>query len=195
MKKIIAGYVILICLLIASLSVTYAAFSDKGKYTGSTFNVATTDLKLLNDITLGTDSGNLVDEKPGPTFNNVTSDWWADYPIKIYNNASTALDLISYANYTTANDPRNLRESIYCEIFEWNDNNANGIAETEEIGNSVGSNTILRWKNDGQPIGIINMGEVKGYILRFWTTSTFSSTNQGERAVFDFEFHAIGKSS
>ena len=180
-------------LMVLSVGVVYAAFSDKGKYTGSSFNVASADIKILNDVALGIVASNLVEEKPGPTFNNVSPSWASDYPIKIYNNATSTLTITSNAYYETINDPDELRSYIYCEILEWNDANTNGTVETGELGTSLGNKTLLKWKTEGITIGNINQGEVKGYILRFTTTSTFPLTKQGKSGLFDFEFTSVGQ--
>lgn len=176
----------------ATFGVTYAAFSDKGKYGGSTFNVASADLKLLSDLTQGTVPTNLVDEKPGPVFNNIVPSWISDYPIKLYNNATTPLNVFSTANYDTIKDPAEVRQAIYCEILEWNDTDADGVVDSGEEGASKGMKQLLKWKTEGLDLGQIAMGEAKGYILRFTTLSSFSSALQGKSGIFDFEFNATG---
>jgi hypothetical protein len=176
----------------ATFGISYAAFSDKGKYSGSTFNVASADIKLLSDVSQGADLANLVDEKPGPVFNNIGPSWTSDYTIKLYNNATTPLNIFSTAYYETLRDPGELRGVISCEIFEWNDVNANGTVDEGEIGGSYGAKTIIKWKTEGIQIGQLSIGEAKGYILRFTTTSTFSSLLQGKTGEFDFEFTATG---
>jgi predicted ribosomally synthesized peptide with SipW-like signal peptide len=192
MKRILifSGLLIVISALI--FGATYAAFSDKGKYTGSSFNVGSADIKLLNDLSQGIDPANLVDEKPGPVFNNISPSWTGDYGVKLYNNATTPLNIFSTANYETANDPNELRQVIYCEIFDWDDANANGVVESEEIGTSHGMKQLIKWKTEGLDLGQIALGEAKGYLLRFTTTSSFSPIYQGKTGIFDFEFNATG---
>ncbi len=179
-------------MLVVTLGATYAAFSDKATYTGSTFSVASADLKLLNDVSLGIEETNLVDTKPGPSFQNIAPSWHQDYLVKLYNNATTPLTVTSYSNYETVNDPDELRQLIYCEIIPWDDVNGNGVVDTDELGTSLGMKTLIKWKTEGVVLGQINMGEAKGYVLRFNTLSNFSETKQGKSAIFDFEFNAVG---
>lgn len=192
-KKAIITYLSLGLLLAWSVGATYAAFSDKGKYLGSTFNVGSADLKILDDVSVGLDPTNLIDEKPGPTFDNISPEWTQQYGIKLYNNATTILDVTSNANYETANDPDELRQYIYCEIFEWDDANSDGIVDTAEIGDSKGMKTLIKWKTEGLNLGEIATGEVKGYVLRFSTQTAFPVSKQGKSGIFDFEFNAVGR--
>jgi hypothetical protein len=192
MKKaiIFCAFIALACTI--AFGVTYAAFSDKSKYLGSSFNIGSADLKLLNDVSQGTDTSNLVDEKPGPVFNNIGPSWTSDYAIKLYNKATTPLNIFSTAYYETANDPNELRSVIYCEILDWSDTNANGVVDSGEVGTSYGTKQMIKWKTEGLSIGQIAIGEAKGYVLRFTTTSSLSSTLQGKNGIFDFEFNATG---
>jgi hypothetical protein len=102
------------------------------------------------------------------------------------------LNIFSTAYYETANDPNELRQVIYCEIYDWNDANSNGIVDNGELGTSYGMKQLIKWKTEGLSIGQIAMGEAKGYVLRFTTTSSFSPTLQGKTGIFDFEFNATG---
>jgi hypothetical protein len=192
MKKAILFCALIATVCAATFGATYAAFSDKGKYAGATFNVGSADLKLLNDVSLGTGPTNLVDEKPGPVFNNIGPSWVSNYAIKLYNNATTPLNIFSTANYDTAKDPAEVRQAIYCEILAWNDIDADGVVDTGEEGTSYGMKQLIKWKTEGLDIGQIAMGEAKGYILRFTTLSSFSPTLQGKSGIFDFEFNATG---
>jgi predicted ribosomally synthesized peptide with SipW-like signal peptide len=187
-KRTLYIYVAIALLCAATAGATYAAFSDRGKYLGSKFMVASADLKLLNDLTQGTTPSNLLDEKPGPVFDNIGPGTKVDYPIKMWNSGSSSVNVASNANYETANDPAELRQVILAEILEWNDANSNGVAEAEEIGVSLGNKTIVKWKTEGIPIGVLTVGEIKGYILRFSAPTTLSSTLQGATGIFDFEF-------
>ncbi|EKD99555.1 MAG: hypothetical protein ACD_22C00234G0014 [uncultured bacterium] len=175
------------------LGVTYAAFTDKGTLAGSTFNVGSGDLKILNNPALGIELSNLVDEKPGPTFSNINPNWHQDYGLKLYNNASSPLGIFSNANYATANDPDELRSIIYVEIFVWTDANSDGIIQESEIGASKGNKTITKWKTEGIDLGTIGTGELKSYVLRFYTLASFPDSKQGKSGIFDFEFNAIGQ--
>lgn len=188
MKRTLYIYVAIALLCAATAGAAYAAFSDRGKYVGAKFMVASAELKLLNDLTMGTQSSNLVDEKPGPVFNNIGPGTKVDYLIKMWNSGTSNVNVTSNANYETANDPAELRQVLTAEIIEWNDANANGIVETEEVGTSLGSKTFVKWKTEGIPLGVFTVGEVKGYILRFTAPTNLSATLQGAMGIFDFEF-------
>jgi len=79
--------------------IAFAAFGDKGEILGSTFTVASADIKFLEDLTLGIDPNNLVDELPGPIFSNIRPEWSENYLVKIYNNGTASLQLSSNADY------------------------------------------------------------------------------------------------
>ncbi len=177
----------IICCVIAG--VAYAAFTDKGKLTGSSFSIGSGDIKLVKDVTSGTNTDNLADEMAGPTFTGITPNWKKDYLMKIYNNATTKVAIISNANYLTANDPEELRSIIYVEPFEWNDLNSNGTVDTNEEGLSLGKKSITKWKTEGFNFGQLDSGNTKSIILRF-STDTISATKQGKTGVFDFEIDA-----
>jgi hypothetical protein len=192
MKKTILTVVGAAAVTTLMLGAVYAGFfSDKAKYSGSTFNVGSADLKLLNDVSFPAEGANLVDDMPGPVIDNVSPNWWQDYPIKIMNNATTDLSLVTNANYETANDPAELRQLIYVEPFEWNDENLDGVVDEGEIGTSYGRKTIVKWKTEGYNLGTLTKGSVKGLILRF-STDSVSPAKQGTSGMFDFEFNALG---
>lgn len=176
--------------VIALAGATWAAFSDKGKVLGSTFSVGNSDIKLLKNIAGDASLQNLKDEIAGPNFANLTPNWTQDYLVKIYNNGSTPLQLASNSNYETANDPDDLRTYIYVEPIEWNDVNGDGIYDPGEEGLNYSAKSITKWKTEGYEMGIINIGEIKGYILRFSTTN-LSDTKQGATGSFDFEINAV----
>lgn len=176
------------CFVIAG--VAYAAFTDKGKITGSSFSIGSGDIKLVKDVTKEISSDNLTDELTGPTFLGITPNWTKDYLVKIYNNATTKVNLTSNSNYATANDPEELRSIIFVEPIEWNDTNANGIIDTGEEGTSLGKKSITKWKTEGYTFGQINSGSTKSLILRF-STDSVSSTKQGKSGIFDFEIDAV----
>src|SRR3989344_3261601 len=131
-------YLVITLGLIATAGIAYASFADKGEILGSSFSVGSADIKLLIDITGGVDDSNLTDQLNGPSFTNITPNWEEDYLVKLYNNASTALQLTTNADYLTANDPDDLRSIIYVEPIPWNDINNNGIVESGETSTSIG---------------------------------------------------------
>lgn len=180
---------ILLVLALAA-GIAFAAFGDKGEILGSTFTVASADIKFLEDPTLGIDPNNLVDQLPGPTFSNIKPEWTEDYLVKISNNGTSTVQISSNAFYETINDPEDLRQIIYVEIIEWNDANANGIYETGEEGNIIGKKTIVKWKTEGFSLGDLNSGDVMSLILRF-STEGLTDSKQGSTAIFDFEFESI----
>jgi hypothetical protein len=191
MKKNIVLAIILVLVTVGSLGAAYAAFSDKSKYLGTSFSVASADLKILNNVAEGTESWNLVDEKEGPVFTNIAQNWSQEYLIKIYNNATTDLTIGSTAYYETANDPGELRQIIFVEPFEWNDSNGNGYVDNGEKGISYGRKTIIKWKTEGFNLGQLGQGQVKGLILNF-STDAVADSKQGFTLLYDFEFSSVG---
>lgn len=181
-----------ILLVIVLTSATYAAFSDKGKLSGSSFSVGSSDIKLLADISQGTESANLVDELPGPAFVNIGPTWQQNYLMKFYNKSTAPINLTTHAKYATADDPSDLRQYIYVEPKEWDDANNNGSVDTGEEGASLGKKTIVKWSTEGFDLGAIAMGTTKSLILKF-TAETLSDTKQGKSGTFDFEFDAINQ--
>jgi hypothetical protein len=190
-KKGFYIYGSLVLLVLLTLGVTFATFTDKADFLGTTFSVASSDIKLLDVIGGGTDPSNLVDHKPGPSFENITPEWWDDYLVEVYNNATGDLQLSSFADYETANDPEELRQIIYVEIFDWEDLNADGLVQEEELINSYGGKSIVKWKSTGFDLGVLPQGEVRSFVVRFSTTS-ISPSKQGSNILFDFEFDALG---
>lgn len=191
LKQIHMAYLGVAATMVALFGVTYAAFADKGEVLGSSFSVGSADIKILDDLGLGFDQGNLVDEKPGPNFEGISPNWTEDYLIKLYNNASTPILLSSSADYETANDPSDLRQDIYVEPFEWDDANADGILDSGELGSSLGRKTIVKWKTEGFDLGQLDGGTGLGLVLRF-STDALSDSKQGAVAVFDFVFDSVG---
>ena len=183
-------YLGVVAAIVTAVGITWAAFSDKGKVLGSTFSVGNSDIKLLENIGGTTSQDNLKDELSGPNFINLTPNWTQDYPLKIYNNGSTALQITSNSEYETANDPDDLRSYIYVEPMDWDDSNGNGQLDSGEEGLSYGKKSITKWKTEGFDFGTINMGTTRGFILRFSTTS-LSDTKQGKTGSYDFEINAI----
>lgn len=169
--------------------ITYAAFMDKGSILGTTFSVGSSDIKLLQSVASGTEESNLADEIAGPSFTNITPYWQQNYYLKIYNNASSKIALLSNANYETAQDPQDLRQIIFIEPIEWNDLNENGIEDNGELGTSYGRKTLIKWKTEGINLGQIDKEQTKGFVLRF-STDSVSETKQGASGMFTFEFNA-----
>jgi len=169
---------------------TYAAFKDRAKVLGSTFSVGSANIMFLNDLTMGTDPTNYIEELPGPSFTNVGPGWTKDYLVKIINMGTTKLGVTSHANYETTNDPKDLRSDINVELFSWNDIDADGELDVGEEGASKGKKTIIKWKTEGFNLGDFNPGQCIYLILRF-SVDTISDTKQGASAVFDFEFDSI----
>jgi hypothetical protein len=189
-KRKLLVFIVGIVVIIGLIGVAYAGFSDKGKVLGSSFSIGNADIKLLANITQGTETGNLVDEMPGPSFTNIGQSWQKDYLIKLYNNGTYKMAIVSHSNYETANDPDDLRQYISAEIFPWDDVNNDGLVTEDEIGTSFGKKTIIKWKTEGFSLGEFDPGEVLGFIVRF-STETLSDTKQGKQGMFDFEFDSI----
>ena len=188
MKKTILGLLVLMVAISSLTIATKAAFSDTGKVLGTTFMVGSADVKLVDNLSGGVDTSNLVDTKLGPVFANLYPGWSQDYPLKIYNDGSLNINLESSSNYTTADDPGSLREYVNVEIFTWDDANHDGVIDLTEVSSSsLAKKTLLRWKTEGIPLGTINAGELKGFVLRF-SSASIPDTKQGLSAKYDFEF-------
>jgi hypothetical protein len=183
-------YLMVLMVAITLASIAFAAFSDQSKVTGGHFKVSSADIKLLQNLAAGPSSDNLKDEINGPSFENISEFWSIDYGVELYNNGSRPMLLTSNANYTTANDPSDLRSEIYVEIFDWNDADNDVSIDEGELGNSYGKKTIIKWKTEGYDLVNIDVGELKSFILRF-STEEISDAKQGKSALFDFEFDAI----
>lgn len=188
--KSIINYGLLVAALIAAAGLVYAAFADKGSVLGSSFQVASSDLKMLDVLSGGTGESNLKDQLAGPSFTNITPNWQNDYLVKIFNNGSSTVHLTSNADYLTANDPDDLRSLIYVEPIEWNDVNNDGALDTGEEGVSLGKKTIVKWKTEGFDLGTLAKNQIKGLLLRF-STMTIGDTKQGKTGIYDFVFDAV----
>ncbi len=189
MKKRTLLIIIIISLLVLA-GVAYAAFADKAEILGTSVSVGSADIKLLNDLAGGVESGNLTDSKNGPFFENIYSGWTQDYLVKIFNNGTSILRMTSHADYLTANDPEDLRSIIYVEPFSWTDSNGNGSVDSGELGASYSRKTIIKWKTEGFDLGTLTTGGINAYVLRF-STDSISETKQGATGVFDFAFDAV----
>lgn len=195
MKKLRSKLLLILGLLVTTgcvAGVSLAAFTDQGKVLGSTFTVGSADLKMMADLTKGTDPTNLVDELNGPTFDNIGPDWEGVYLIKLQNTGTQKIDVTSYADYETANDPDDLRNSIKVAIYEWNDISWNGILDDNEQGILLGEKTITKWKTEGIYLGERNPGTSIPLVIRF-STSNLSDTKQGKSGIFDFKFESTAK--
>ncbi|HDQ88595.1 MAG TPA: hypothetical protein ENN92_00380 [candidate division WWE3 bacterium] len=192
MKKSFYIYGSLVLLVLLTLGVTFATFTDKANFVGTTFSVASSDIKLLDVYNGGVDPSNLVDSKPGPTFANITPTWHSDYVVQIYNNGTGPVNLTSKAVYETANDPAELRQIIFVEMYDWVDTNGDGVPQQEEFEQaSYGRKTIVKWNTVGFELGTLPQGEIKTLVLRF-STDSISPAKQGTGILFDFSFDALG---
>ncbi len=194
LKKLPVKKLVLPAAILATLativSVTYAAFSDSAQILGSKFSISSADLRFEYDPTIGSAPDNLVDTLEGPSFGNIGQNWSKEYALKMINNGTTRLNVNSYANYETENDPESLRSDISVEIFEWNDSNSDGVLDPGETGMSKGKKTIVKWKTEGFDLGDFYPGQGKFVVLKF-TTENISETKQGAQALFDFNFESI----
>lgn len=180
----------IVLLAVLTFGVAYAAFTDENKVLGSTFSVGSADIKFYNNLAGTPDPSNLVDTLTGPTFSNIGPTWVEDYPIKIYNNGTSSLNITSHSNYETATDPADLRSDISVEIFEWNDADYDGATDPGEVNNvGIAKKTMIKWKTEGITLGQLNQGQLRSFVLRFSTTA-LSDTKQGKSALFDFEFES-----
>lgn len=188
--KIVLASVTAIFVAVVVASVAWAEFTGKNKVLGSSFRTGSAEIKLLDNLSGGTDSSNLKGELAGPVFLGIVPNWQDNYLLKLFNNGTSTLQLTSNSYYETVNDPDDLRTYIFVEPIEWNDSNNNGNVDTGEEGVSFGKKSIIKWKTEGYDFGQLDEGQVKGLILRF-STDTLSDTKQGKGAIFDFEFSSI----
>ena len=190
-KHVIKNTIVPIVLAsILSFGIAYAAFSDRGKVLGSSFSVKSADLRFLQDNSGPTSSENLTDELVGPSFNNIGETWQENYLLKVFNNGTTRLQVTSNSDYETVNDPKELRQEIEVEIFEWDDQNLNGELDDTELGISLGKKNIVKWKTEGIMIGEMEPADTKSLVLTF-STQGLSETKQGAQAIIDYVFDAI----
>ncbi len=182
----------LLATLASVVGISMAAFTDEGKVLGSTFTVGSADLKFQADLTRGTDPANLVDQLNGPTFSNIGSTWEGVYLLKLENHGTKKIDVTSYADYVTANDPDDLRTYMEVSIYEWNDTDQDGQLDDGEQNLLLGKKTITKWKTEGIYVGERNPNQAIPLVIRF-TTNNLSETKQGSNAIFDFNFEATEK--
>ncbi len=189
MKKLILSVLVIAVCVLSVIVATKAAFEDTGKVAGSEFSVGNIQMRLLNSLNGGTQEGNLLAQKQGPSFTNLFPGWVRDYSLKLYNNGSLNMLVSSESNYTTAEDPSTLRDYINVEVFDWDDSNNDGDVESGEIsGSSLAKKTLIKWKTEGIPLGILGPSEVKGYVLRF-SSESLPDTKQNALAKYDFVFN------
>lgn len=167
--------------------VAYAAISNKIFMKGALFTTATMEIKFLKDISAGNISENLVTELTGVSFDNIYNYWTTDYLVKLVNVSYNNVNISSYSNYTTAEDPASLRYSLFVEIFNWNDLNSNGVVDEGELSESLGKKSFVKWKTEGFSLGVFEPGVVKSYVLRF-SAENLTDTKVGQSGKFDFEF-------
>ncbi len=197
MKKIFANLTVVTLSFLTMIGATYAVFEETVKITNASFTVVSssavvggsnTDLKILLNPANPSQGANLDDQTAGPIFDNVSRYWVEDYPFKLYNKGDKTLDIVSKASYVS--DINVLRDDIYVEAFGWDDANGDGLVTEDEIGESFGRDTIMRWRNDTFPLGQLNSKETRGFVLRF-DGSGITETNVGMQALFDFEFIGV----
>lgn len=189
MKKLILSALVITVCVLSVIVATKAAFEDTGKVAGSEFSVGNVQMRLVDNLGEGAQEGNLLVLKQGPVFTNLFPGWGKDYALKLYNNGSLNMLVTSESSYTTADDPSTLRDYINVEIFDWDDANDNGDVESSEISEtSLATKTLIKWKTEGIPLGILGPNEVKGYVLRF-SSANLPDTKQTALAKYDFVFN------
>jgi len=154
---------------------------------GVAFKTTVIELKFLKNIAEGNTVENQTSEISGVSFDQIISGWTYDYLVKITNTSSSSLNVSSFSNYQTDQDPADLRYSLFVELFPWNDTNNNGSVDDGELGDSLGKKSFVKWKTEGFNLGIFDSGKVYGYVLRF-SAAELSDAKQGKSGVFDFEF-------
>ena len=167
--------------------VALAALSNKVLLKGAMFTTSTVELKFLRNLSSNVENENLTSELSGISFDGITNDWITTYPVKLVNKSGSSMNVSSYANYTTANDPASLRYSLNVEIFKWNDSNNNGVLDEGELGDSLGRKTFVKWKTEGFSLGSFEPNVVQSYVLQF-TAESITDSKQGATGSFDFEF-------
>lgn len=170
--------------------VAFAALSNKILMKGVAFKTSTVELKFLRNLISGSSSDNLTSEISGVSFDGIVNGWTTDYLVKINNSSQNNLQVKSFANYATADDPASLRYSLYVELFPWNDLNNNGVVDSNELGTSLGVKNFVKWKTEGFDLGSFESSKTYGYLLRF-TADGITDTKQGQSGSFDFEFGVL----
>ncbi len=197
--KQIFQFVIFTFSVLTLYGAVYAALEETVKVTGVTFNVGSTfgtgggtgggtttgntALKMLNSLTGGTVSTNLLDSKQGLTYDSINDVWTATYPVKIHNKSASSMNLVAMADYIS--DVDTLRDDIYVSIVEWNDADEDGVVDDSEEGQVYGNDTILRLKNDTFVLGTMAANGTRGFVYKF-NGSGLTTTNAGQTATYDF---------
>lgn len=180
----------LISFLLAGIligGVAYAAVSGKILMKGAIFKTTVIELKFLRDLSGQNLAENQTSEINGVSFDQIVNGWSYDYLVKLSNTSSTSLNVSSFSNYQTDQDPADLRYSLFVEILPWNDINNNGILEENELGTSLGKKSFVKWKTEGFNLGNFEANKVYGYVLRF-SAGDLTDSKQGKSGTFDFEF-------
>jgi len=167
--------------------VAYAAISNKIFMKGALFTTANVEIKFLKDLTKTSTTENLATELTGVSFDNIYNYWTTDYLVKLVNISGSNVNVSSFSNYTTADDPASLRYSLFVEIFKWNDLNNNGLVDEGELQESLGKKSFVKWKTEGFNLGSFDTGKVYSYVLRF-SAENITDTKVGQSGKFDFEF-------
>lgn len=175
------------------VGITYAAFVDKATFSTSTFSVGSADIRLLPELDKAPNQQTPQDELQGPEFLGISPDWVVDFPVKVYNNSGSPINLMSFANYETANDPHELRYEIDVEPMVWDDSDGDGIPTEAELSAPLGKKNFVKWKSEGFDLGTLAASEVKGVVLRFSTGSSMPKSTEGSTGVFDFQFISTGQ--
>lgn len=210
-KKIVVGFCSLAFSFFGLASAVYALVEETVKITGVGFQIASNfssstpsptptstpsvtptptisvgnaNLKILKVPTAGTGSTNIADSIDGLVYQNVNPATEQYFPVKVYNKGQVNLNLVASADYIS--DPDTLRDDLYVGIYEWTDTNSNGQYEVGELGTALGSDTILRLRNDTFPLGVLSGGQVKGFVFKFAGTG-LSSANFSKSAIYDFK--------
>lgn len=205
MKKVLGALIMIGISMASLLQVASAVLQESVKVAGTSFSVGTgtgtggggggtttgnTSLKILTNLTGGTNTSNLSDSVAGPTFTNVGPDWMDNFPVKVYNKGTVPLNLVALADYI--NDPDVLRDDIYVKIVEWNDSDNDGLVDTGEEGQTYGYDTILRLRNDTFGLGTINPSQQRGFVMKFDGTGV-SEANANMNAIYDFVVTGTGQ--
>jgi hypothetical protein len=170
--------------------VAFAALSNKILMKGISFKTSTVELKFLKDHTLGSVNENLTSEISGVSFEGIVNGWSTEYLVKIHNTSQNSLQIKSFSNYTTAEDPASLRYSLFVELIPWDDKNSNGLIEDGELGTSLGLKNFVKWKTEGFDLGSMESNKTYGYLMRF-SAEGITDSKQGQSGIFDFEFGVL----
>ncbi len=187
MRKYVFSMLIVLVSLLFVGAATKAAFQSSGTVSDVTFKVGGVDIRLLEDPSQPPSEANLKTSKAGLTFADLYPGWTKDFPLKIYNNGTLSINVNSTASYETANDPSSLREYIFAELFPWEDTNADGVADTDEVGTSLGKKSVVKWKTEGFSLGTLLPGSTTGVLIRF-SAGAIPDTKMGQQAKYTFEF-------